>query len=204
MKKSTIILGLLVLGAHQVHSMEKEEKSWEKDFRRNLAGYRAAYTLQQYLMAAGQKENACETNLRMEYEEFLNVYQQHHVFANKNAQNDFDKLEKFKNKEVQSFFNTCKTPMQSVVKEYSQPTDEMQKDFCRALAGCRGLDVLQMFLGAVGQAQNKAESRLHKEFKDTLNRYKKDNPDNVFIITNSANLETLNQEARAFFNQCKK
>jgi hypothetical protein len=213
MKKSIAIVGLLVFGTHQVYSMEsvkerkktlKEEKDWEKEFRRNLGGYRAAYTLQQFLKATGQQENECEMNVRIEYEEFLDVYKKYHQFSNRTAQKDFDKLEKFKTQEVQKFFNTCKIPVQTAVSGYSQPTDETQKDFCRVLAGCRGLDTLQMLLEATGQSENKAEKRLHKEFKDALSTYRKDNPDNVFIITNSEKLETLNQEARAFFSQCKK
>jgi hypothetical protein len=206
--KKIIILGLLAFGVTETYSMtkeeEKEEKNWEKDFRRNLAGDRGAYTLQQFLKATGQTENEYEMKLRIEYEDFLKAYKEHHQFSQRTMKNDFDKLEKFKNKSVQNFFNTCNTPVNSVVSGYSQPTDKTQKDFCRILAGCRGSCTLQMFLSTTKQRENNAEKNLREDYEKDLNEYKTNNPNNLFITTNAEKLDILKQEAQEFFAKCKK
>jgi hypothetical protein len=106
MKKFTILLGLLVLGASQVYSMEQQNilnKEQQKEFRATLAGYRGAYILQQLLESTGRKEVKAETRLRTDYTELLDDYKRLHG-DDPYVAKKFKRLEKFKNEEVPAIF----------------------------------------------------------------------------------------------------
>jgi hypothetical protein len=106
MKKSTIILGLLALGAHQIHSMEQQNilnKEQQKEFRAILAGYRGAYVLQRLLEATEGTEVKAETRLRKHHEELLDNYKRLHG-NDPYVAKKFKRLEKFKNEEVPARF----------------------------------------------------------------------------------------------------
>jgi len=108
MKKPIIfILGLLILGTYQIHSMEQQQqfltKTQQKEFRATLAGYRATYLQQQLLEATGRTENKAEARLRKNYEELLNDYKRLHS-DDAFVVDHFKKLEKFKNREVPAIF----------------------------------------------------------------------------------------------------
>ncbi|HLW73204.1 MAG TPA: hypothetical protein VKR54_04080 [Candidatus Babeliales bacterium] len=110
MKKSTIILGLLALGANQIHSMEQQNilnKDQQKEFRATLAGYRGAYVLQRLLEATGGKEVKAETRLRQDYVGLLDDYKRLHG-NDPYVAKKFKRLESFKNEEVPARFEQLK------------------------------------------------------------------------------------------------
>lgn len=114
MKKHIIfIVGLVALGAIQLHSMEQQQnilnKQQQKELRLNLAGYRSTYIYQQLLTAVGKSENKAEMRLRNNYEEFLRDYKLVHS-NDPFVINAFHKLEKFKNKEVPAIFEQLNKP----------------------------------------------------------------------------------------------
>lgn len=107
MKKiTTLLLGLLILGVSQIHSMEQQQelnKEQQKEFRAALAGYRGAYILQQMLERTGRTEVKAEARLRKDYGDILETYKQLHG-ETPYVKHKLERLEKFKNKEVPAIF----------------------------------------------------------------------------------------------------
>jgi hypothetical protein len=111
MKRLNIfIIGLSFVAFSHLHSMEQTKlrsilnKEQQKEFRDVLAKYRASYVYEQFLYATNQIENAAEQRSHRAIEEELNQYKDYYDNKDKFVTNAFRKLEKFKNKEVNAYF----------------------------------------------------------------------------------------------------